>query len=68
MRSPWNRSKAVGLDLPDNRDAADEPPAPAKAGGPAAGQVLLLPIACLVEDPGNPRTEFPDDESERGLV
>lgn len=62
MRLPWNKSKAVQLDLLDNRDAADERPASAQAGGRAAGQVLLLPITCLVEDPGNPRTEFPDGE------
>lgn len=62
MRLPWNKLKSGQLDLLDTPDAADELPTMAQASGPSAGRVLLLPIACLVEDPGNPRTEFPDRE------
>lgn len=38
-------------------------PLPAEVvAAPADGQLLILPISALEEDPANPRTEFPDDE------
>lgn len=59
---PWNKSRPIQLDLLDSSDAADIPLAPARSTGASAAQPVLLPLARLVEDPGNPRTEFPDPE------
>jgi hypothetical protein len=57
MRMPWalpklDQTPAVG---PDQADFFNAKPVP-------TGEPLLAPIELLEEDPGNPRTEFPEGE------
>jgi ParB family transcriptional regulator, chromosome partitioning protein len=68
MRLPWNRNQERQLDL---LEASGLSAAPAKVVAPSAakkpgaacdGRPLMLAIDRLVEDPDNPRTEFPEAE------
>ena len=57
MRMPWAPSK------PDQSHVADADQADFFNAKPVpTGEPLLAPIELLEEDPGNPRTEFPEDE------
>jgi ParB family chromosome partitioning protein len=53
----------------DEKPPSARPPAPTRASNPAAGgevasagRPLLVPLDRLIEDPNNPRTEFPEAE------
>ena len=64
---PWNKSKAIQLDLLEDSSVA-------ASGGPAAptstsskphttiGRPSMVPVTSLYEDTNNPRTEFPEAE------
>jgi ParB family chromosome partitioning protein len=62
-----NAEPIEGL-IPDAADEVVDPQASAAAPElsldalAAEGLPLLVPVDCLEEDPGNPRTEFPDEE------
>lgn len=57
MRMPWAPSKS-GQSLAAGSDQADF----FNAKPVSTGEPLLAPIELLQEDPGNPRTEFPEGE------
>lgn len=63
MRMRWTKSKGEQLDLLDSVPAVEactKPSTPQLA--PLAGHPLLVATSALEEDPGNPRTELPEDE------
>jgi ParB family chromosome partitioning protein len=67
MRMPWNKSKAIQLDLLEAAVVVDDPSLQPTTIGTAvstAGQPLMVAATSLYEDANNPRTEFPDAELE----
>ena len=74
MRVPWSKTKPLQLDLLDADLVAGKNASPADVVDGAstwpaptstpAGQPLMAFTMSLVEDPNNPRTEFPEAELE----
>jgi ParB family chromosome partitioning protein len=74
MRVPWSKSKPLQLDLLSSNHSADKDSQvvavddgesnKSAATSISAGQPLMVPTTSLFEDPGNPRTEFPQTELE----
>lgn len=64
MRTPWEKSMPLQLDLLDAAAVADPVSSQSNATSIIAGLPLMLAVTSLYEDPNNPRTEVPDADLE----